>query len=243
MKLGDKHLLSDDKAILLRGDWLNDKHMAIAQELLKKQYPHIHGLQDSILQIGRMFDAHKDQPFVQCLNLGGMHWLTVSTVGCPSGTVKVYDSLHMRLSSSVIKVIAALMHTKEKKISFQYSRMQYQAGGSDCGLFAIATACSICCGEEPEELRYNQSKMREHLRACFEAEKIIPFPSNRRRVPAQNKSRDVDQVPVYCVCRLPHDDRQMVQCTQCEDWYHTDCVRVPQDFISQKTKPWYCSFC
>ena len=46
----------------------------------------------------------------QILNLGRSHWNTVSTIGCKPAQVKVYDSLHMNLTSS------------EKKLGLNYSR-------------------------------------------------------------------------------------------------------------------------
>lgn len=35
--------------ILKNGDWLSDEHIQLAQELLRKQFPHLDGLQSSLL--------------------------------------------------------------------------------------------------------------------------------------------------------------------------------------------------
>ena len=64
----------------------------------------------------------------------------VPTVDCPPHTVRVFDSLNLQLSSSLIKVIADMMHTTSSTIGVDYADMHYQAGGGDCGLFAIASA-------------------------------------------------------------------------------------------------------
>ena len=53
--------------------------------------------------------------FVQILNVANSHWVTISTIGCKAGTVNVYDSGGKR---------------RKKR--------------SDCGLFAVAFATSLC---------------------------------------------------------------------------------------------------
>ena len=88
-------LLKEDRDVLLSGKWLNDRHITTSQRLLHQQHPYVAGLQDTMLQMTRTFDVHKNRPFVQCLNLGGYHWKTVSTAGCVPGSVKVYDSMHL----------------------------------------------------------------------------------------------------------------------------------------------------
>ncbi|KAK0394020.1 hypothetical protein QR680_000530 [Steinernema hermaphroditum] len=34
---------------------------------------------------------------------------------------------------------------------------------------------------------------------------------------------------LYCICRGPHGDRDMVQCEKCEEWYHWDCIGFTQE--------------
>ena len=81
--------------------WLDDEHITAAQHLLQEQHPDVAGLQSTSLQYTRTFDVHKDDPFVQCLHVNGNHSITVSTVGCSSGVVQVFDSSHhLKLSRS-----------------------------------------------------------------------------------------------------------------------------------------------
>ena len=54
-----------------------------------------------------------------------------------------------------------------------------QLGSADCGVFAIAYAVDILEGNNPERIRYEQIKMREHLVRCLEAGKFTPFPRYR----------------------------------------------------------------
>ena len=46
----DLHLDLNDKAILETGQWLTDRHVCAAKNLLKKQFPHICGLQAPFLE-------------------------------------------------------------------------------------------------------------------------------------------------------------------------------------------------
>ena len=42
-----------------------------------------------------------------------------------------------------------------------------QAGGCDCGLFAIAFATALSLGKHPGQYLFDQGKMRRHLWNCF----------------------------------------------------------------------------
>ena len=70
------------------------------------------GLQDTLLGQTLNFKVMGDE-FVQVLHSGGNHWVTVSTVGCPSSTVKVYDSLYSEIPSRTKEQICALLMSKQ----------------------------------------------------------------------------------------------------------------------------------
>ena len=133
----DLKLTKQDEADLCSRSraWLNDRHISAALMLLKKQHPHISGLQTPTLQCTRTFDVQEEKEFVQVLNMSGNHWITISTVGCPRG---VFSG---------------------KSITIHHMHMQHQAGCSDCGLFALATATAICNGMDPGALNYLQRQM------------------------------------------------------------------------------------
>ena len=46
-----------------------------------------------------------------------------------------------------------------------------------------------------------------------------------------------------CICRLIDDGTPMVQCATCNDWFHTGCVQVPQEFLTNKGLEWNCTKC
>ena len=64
----------------------------------------------------------------------------------------------------------------ESKTSIVQVSVQRQAGGNDCGLFAIANATSVLFGDDVAKLRFKQHEMRTHLYNCFIANALKPFP-------------------------------------------------------------------
>ena len=54
--------------------------------------------------------------------------------------------------------------------------MQTQQGGTDCGVFAIAMATSLGCGDDPARLTFQQENLREHLLKCLESGNLTVFP-------------------------------------------------------------------
>lgn len=43
---------------------------------------------------------------------------------------------------------------------------------------------------------------------------------------------------LYCICRRPHDQRAMIACDKCDEWYHFDCIK-----ISSAPKVYICPAC
>eukprot|EP00731_Ephydatia_muelleri_P003894 Em0002g70a len=217
--------------------WLDDEHITAAQHLLQEQHPDVAGLQSTSLQYTRTFEVHRDHPFIQCLHENGNHWITVPTVGCSSGVVQVFDSLHhLKLSHSLKCIIADMLQASKDSIVLEYIKMQEQSGASDCGLFAIATATAICNGQDLCMLEFDQFLMRKHLLQCFQNGAVLPFPSQSiaARKPKVLKEEVVE---IYCHCRLPYTGRKMVQCDGCQKWFHCDCLRVSP----RRSTNWYCS--
>ena len=163
----------------------------------------------------------------------------MSTVGCDVATVNVYDCMNSHLSTPLKKIVADLIHTSNKFITINYVKMQYQTGTSDCGLFAIAAACSICHGQDPGQLKYKQEAMRAYLLEAFDdMTHLEPFPS-ASYLRTQTTRIESKEVPVYCSCRLPNDGSGMVQCSTCKEWYHLRCMGIS---LAPEER-WDCKLC
>ena len=163
--------------ILQDGQWLSDKHMHAVQKLLKSQFPHISGLQPTVLGSTNQWDVLKSEG-VQNLHQTN-HWVCMSTIGCPPDTAYFYDSMlynKSRLPIPVTRDIASLLNASGDVINVKVPQSQLQEGSEDCGLFAIATATSLCYGVPPSMIFWEQRKMRSHLKRCLENMKMTPFP-------------------------------------------------------------------
>ena len=113
---------------------------------------------------------------VQLLHTGKDHWVCISSVGCPPGTVKLFDSLYCDIISQEVKnQVKDLLAESFQKL--EYAPCQQQTGGSDCRVFAIAFATSLVLGSTPQDMTFDIAKMRPHLVACLTAGAITQFPS------------------------------------------------------------------
>ena len=101
-------LTESDENILVSGRWLNDSIINAAQCLISERFPRINGLQNTILGLPMSYEINKGE-FVQILHNGHGHWITISTYGCESGVVNVFDSLLPVVSSSIKQQTAAIL--------------------------------------------------------------------------------------------------------------------------------------
>ena len=102
--------------------------------------------------------------------------MCVSSVGCPPGTVKLFDSLyHDIISQEVEDQVKDLLADSFQKL--EYAPCQQQTNDSDCGVFAIAFATSLVLGCTPQYMTFDITKMRPHLVACLRAGAMTQFPS------------------------------------------------------------------
>ncbi len=111
--------------MLLHGCWLTDSIITAGQILLRKENQNSGGLQPTILSENVQFSIQKEE-FVQILNVNNSHWLTISSIGCPKGTINVYDSLSSNsLSTRTMRVIAEILFvTDQRKITINHIDVQ-----------------------------------------------------------------------------------------------------------------------
>ena len=130
------------------------------------------------------------------------------------------SSLPPFFSSALKHQIAALLATKEKKFSVHFMDVQMQAGGDDCGVFAIAFATALCCGHPPGKFQFHQRAMPHHFIRCFERGQFTMFPVHRSRC-NENRVKSTKIVAVFCSCRMPElSGTEMIQCSRCREWLH-----------------------
>ena len=103
--------------------WLNDELINAGQRLIKRQFPHVNGLQDVAIGNTLCFDIQTEE-FIQVLHTGKNHWVTVSTIGCKDGEIFVYNSQTSSLTTSLTKQIVSLLATPKKNITVMYVYVQ-----------------------------------------------------------------------------------------------------------------------
>jgi hypothetical protein len=101
--------------------------------------------------------------------------------------VRVFDSLkdgpngeEIPLSNDLKKQLKELYSMDGGYIEIERMKCQQQLNHSDCGVFVIAFATEILLGEEDaQNVKFDRSKMRKHLKQCLIDEKLTPFPKER----------------------------------------------------------------
>ena len=172
VKTGRISLLTSHKTKILNGSELDDAIMNFAQRLLKKQFPDVNGLQNTLLQAKKQVDAGGLQR-LQVIHSRGNHWIVASTVHDEGpNKVMIYDSLYDNIDAGTRSIISDLFGSAAMP---EIVKVHKQQGVKDCGLFAVAIATAICFKQELA-VPFNQEIMREHLVQCFEKGVCLPFP-------------------------------------------------------------------
>ena len=210
--------------------------MDTGQALLKKRFPKVAGLQDVGKSQTCTFDS-KGGEFVQVLSCYNSHWILASKIKCKNNQVNIYDSSRTGdVPISTKKIVTSLVESTGKHLLLTFPDVQQQTGGSDCGLFFLAFAYSLCSGEVPETITYKQNELRSHFLQCLVKKEISSFPADEMlRIPAKPLLKTFS---IFCYCRLPDSGDGMVKCSQCLERFHWSCIQEDKDTLPLN---WRCS--
>ena len=234
-----KDISEDDiRAVKLLNHWLTDQHMTAASTLLCRQFPHIGGLNDTLLADTLTWPI-PNRPFIQILNKGGNHWITISNLGCVENEVNVYDSLDIG-NLPDLNAICDLLRSKSSQVIVNSMNVCQQEGSSNCGPYAIAFATTLCFGGDPTQLKYKSGTLRQHIYNCLVNQEMTQFESHsKKREKKVSCQRSVD---IYCECRKPQNNQDMISCASCLEKFHTECVQF--SISKQPTgSNWFCNVC
>ena len=84
-EVGDIQLTDKRRQILQSSQWVDDEIVAASQDFLHQQHPGVRSLQSPILASQLAMEPQGGREFVQIVNIGNNHWITLSTVGCQPG--------------------------------------------------------------------------------------------------------------------------------------------------------------
>ena len=178
--------------------------------------------------------------FIQIVNIGA-HWVRISTLGCQAGIVRIFDSLYSKPSSVAIDHACRMLHHPQNTVTFLDKRVQKQVGSSDCAIFALAFATDLCYGLYPTSQRHSQKEIQQHYVTCLKSGAIVPFLKTDKRAPFHLGCNSIS-VPIFCLCRLPKDRQEYVECFSCHGLYHPHCVSIPEWVIKSRLQ-WNCQKC
>ena len=75
-----------------------------------------------------------------------------------------------------------LITSGSKRVKVVNQKVQLQANGNDCGLFALASSTDICHGLNPMKSSYEAQSLRRHLVKCIKNHNMLPFLCTQKRV-------------------------------------------------------------
>ena len=178
--LAKRQRLSDPEIEeLIMGAELSDRHINLAQKILKEQFPSLNGLNSTLLQLKQQkLTENMVKNKLQIIHCSERHhWVTASTVKAAPGVVIVVDSLFKSIDTETKSIILNLFQPNiVSEPMIKLVRSQQQKGSKDCGVFAIAMATTIALGHNPSNVVFNQKLMRAHLVDCLKERKFTLFP-------------------------------------------------------------------
>ena len=83
-------------------------------QILKDFFPNLLGFQGPICSLHSL-GIQKGNELIQCVNFDGMYRITIATLGCTQGTVRIYDSLHNKLILSLKNTVQKYQQNQEQK--------------------------------------------------------------------------------------------------------------------------------
>ena len=172
----DINLTNQDRRNIRNNEQIDDFIILQAINLLQKQYPII-TTQTPSLAFSTGY-SYCPSETVQITHTGAHHWVLLSSM---HSKIAIYDSLNLQPTDFLLNQIRQLFSCDNSMPDFEQIKCYEQVGSTDCGLFAIAYAADILNGNNIYDLIYAQTKMREHLIACFEQRKITTFPLYEKR--------------------------------------------------------------
>ncbi|PIK34375.1 hypothetical protein BSL78_28799 [Apostichopus japonicus] len=178
--------------------------------------------------------------FVQVVNMTNSHWVVLSNIGVTGPNVRLFDSYVAGRKSyplDIVKAAACLLQTKESELFIHVMNVTQQTDGSSRGVFALAFASTLCAGEDPTKMHYDEGTMWQELINNLNDLQMLPFGIRAFNRSVKRRRIQILTEGIFCTCRRPDDGNTMALCAFCNEWFHEACVRrIPR-------REFYCSFC
>jgi len=178
-------LMSEERNIIVDGEWLTDVHMEHFQNLLQNcsEYTPVETWRVQFLDT--IQPVPTDKKHIQILHSSSSpsdgHWVCSYY---DKKNIFIYDSLNNKtLHKHHEQFLKRLFPTYDfDKNPVKFPTVQRQPNYSDCGVFAIAFATSLLFNIKPDKVKYEHKLMRSHLIKILETNIIEHFPQNPQYV-------------------------------------------------------------
>ncbi|CAD8168626.1 unnamed protein product [Paramecium pentaurelia] len=201
----------------------NDKYGHLIQLYLKKDPTKIKKY-NSIQKFNKIY--HVNQDVAVCALNDDIYSAKLIKIYCikdPSNTYIPIIQVQWYYSKQDLKIDQKLIKCISDKELFFSTHSEYLPANK------IQIGIKVLTFEEYSDLEFEEETIF-FSRAAIDLESMEPRPN----IKLWKKS---------CVCQLPQNpDLQMIQCDECENWYHLDCVEL-QDQDITKIDKYLCPRC
>ena len=95
-----------------------------------------------------------------------------------------------RLSNNLAHLVAGMVYSPLSELKIVMMDVEKQSNGLYCGVLAVAYAFDICSRLNPCVVRFDHSKIRQHLATCLENCQTSRFPIvGKRNSVARNQKQ------------------------------------------------------
>ena len=155
VKCGNINLDLRDKNTITSGKKMTDMHINAAQQLLKRQFKNINGLQSTLLQ--KKLPLESIENAIQILHVRNDHWAVVTTVGLTEkekNYLRYYDSAYSTLFEDTEQVIVQLFgpsRFQQHTLNVQIMVTPRQFGSTRLWFVCHSSFNSNCSWDRPEQ--------------------------------------------------------------------------------------------
>ena len=155
-------------------EWLQTTHFIKFQEVVRKHTSFDPQETFLIQNPSNIKPIPENQKHIQIL-YSRNHWIYTYYDG---HSISIFDSLYDNQLDDLHKIYLNRLYPnyENRGLPIIFCKVQKQPNFSDCGVFAIAFATSLCFNIKPDNLKYKIPLMRPHLRKILETETLVHFP-------------------------------------------------------------------
>ena len=117
--IGHYILTHNQKDDIIHGRQLNDNHVSVYMYLLKQRFPHIRGLQNTLLQqrLDPVIELNRkeDGMMLQIIHIQDNHWVAIQQQS--EDEVLMFDSAYTEISSKTFDLISKLIHSEKNQLT------------------------------------------------------------------------------------------------------------------------------